>query len=219
LFAGGEHAKNPRVAARKSLCFAILLGAVVTFVFAEPTDVSERVGAAVLAVGGAVWVLALCGDTALPASRRGGIHAFVRNPASLGGFLIAAGIVLFAASEEPRGRWVARTTAPLGLLYFFVVWLPSADAACREWVRRDAGEGGPASVVRDGSKVTPEPNPYLANVPSFVPRLTPWRSSNDPTPPRRTPTIARVATSLVVPLLAAAFALLCHYWGHNWGRV
>jgi hypothetical protein len=168
----------------------LVLGASATILFAEPTPGSIALGGAVIALGALAWILATSSDPAIEPPQRGGMHAFVRHPRLLAGFILATGLVLWAASEEPRGRWVPRTVVPLGLLYFFLGVLPRADAALRERLR----EGGAEGIA------------YLAHVPSFVPRATPWRGV-----PAAPLSLARSAApgSIVWLAAAAAIAFCC----------
>jgi hypothetical protein len=133
--------------------------AAATFLFAEPTSTSMAVGTPLAVAGLLCWFAAALRDDGSCPSERGGIFRHVRNPRELAALLLVIGLTIFAASEERRGRWVPRTVAPLGLLYFFCFHLPVADARVRERVRREGGGRGAA---------------YLTAVPSLVPRLLPW---------------------------------------------
>jgi hypothetical protein len=192
LYLARAISKNAPVRPRVAVVIPTLLYAAATFLFAEPTPASMAIGAPVV-VGGLVgWFAACVGDDGRCPSDRGGVFRYVRNPRELAAFLLAMGFVLFAASEEPRGRWVPRTVAPLGLLYFFAVLLPLADARLRERVRRDGGERGAE---------------YLTAVPSLVPRLRPWgegRVSSAAVPRAILETLAVAAAALALAAGCAA---------------
>jgi protein-S-isoprenylcysteine O-methyltransferase Ste14 len=79
-----------------------------------------------------------------------GPYAFTRNPLYVGSFLIAIGFALVA-------HWLA----VLGVLAFFL--LIYAPTIARE--RANIEQRFPAAYEQ-----------YAANVPAFVPRLTPWRN-------------------------------------------
>ncbi len=143
---------------QRSLAAAGALGLIA---LADPQPATAAIGSVLLAAGGllALWTAAHVprGDAALPPAS--GPFARVRHPSVLAVLLLGAGLVLFAASEGRRGRWVPRTLAPLGLLVLFVEVLPRADARQRAAVRED---GGAASAQ------------WLAEVPALVPRLASW---------------------------------------------
>lgn len=114
----------------------------------------------------------------------------MRNPRELAVLVLAIGLVVLAASEEPRGRWVPRTVAPLGLLAFFVVVLPNADARVRERIALEVGADGA---------------PYLASVPSLLPRLRAWKAA----PHARAVSLGRAAgatLAALAPVVATAVA-------------
>ncbi|HKD99762.1 MAG TPA: hypothetical protein VKE69_02030, partial [Planctomycetota bacterium] len=117
----------------------------------------------------------------------------VRNPELLGALLVAIGIVLLAASEGKRGRWVPRAIAPIGLLVFFADALPVADAALRERTR--------ASGAADAQR-------WLAETPALVPRWTAFRASEpDAAPAPRRRRFAREATLGAFVLVVVALCI------------
>ncbi|MFN0208015.1 MAG: hypothetical protein ACKVS6_17050 [Planctomycetota bacterium] len=148
----------------QDLC-AILIGSILTALFAEPTDISILAGIPVAAAGVLLWFLAAMahplGSAAdVYAWDRGGIYSHVRHPRITAAFLLVAGVLLTCASSGKYGRWVGRSACPLAVLYFFIEALPRADAE----LRRAADAAGDRA------------RNYFTKVPAFLPLLfkNPW---------------------------------------------
>ena len=126
-----------------------------------------------------------------------GPYAHTRNPAYLGSFLALVGVALAAGNlETARGRMVWGLAVLLGLA-FFLSYLPRKFEREYGRLRRLFGN----DLER-----------HAANVPSFWPRLVPWRSGD----PRRF-SWRRVSENHEWPwglVLAAALAAiwLVHSW-------
>jgi hypothetical protein len=175
----------------------LALGAAATVLFAEPTEISMSIGAPILAAGAIAWILAAGSDESAPEPRRGGLYARSRHPRMLAASLLAAGLVVWAASEEPRGRWVPRSVAPLGLLFLFLELLPRADAELRARLRLSEGDEGAR---------------YLEGVPSFRPRVTAWPGASS----AGWSAARAFAPRALAPLVAVAALAYCCYARPGW---
>jgi protein-S-isoprenylcysteine O-methyltransferase Ste14 len=164
----------------------LALGAAATILLAEPTRVSTAVGSVVTLAGLVLRWARAAYERADGKASRAGPFAFVRNPGPLSTFLLAAGLLVLAASEGRRGRWVPRTLVPMGLLVFFAHVLPRADALERARAREPGGGG----------------ERYVAEVPALVPRLSAWRSE-----PASPPSLRRALGTREV-VVAGAVALV-----------
>src|SRR5262245_14167723 len=129
-----------------------------------------------------------------------GPYAYTRNPAYLGSFLAMVGVALAAGNAETmRGRFVWGLSAAL-VLAFFTLYLPRKFAREYGRLRRLFG----ADLDR-----------HAANVPSFWPRLVPWRSGD----PRRF-SWQRISSNHEWPWGVILTVLLAAIWfAHMWSPV
>jgi protein-S-isoprenylcysteine O-methyltransferase Ste14 len=119
-------------------------------IFVRPTAQSLLIGAPIALLG--VLVRAWASGHIMKNDRlaTSGPYAFTRNPLYVGSFLIAIGFAL-----------VAHWTVVVGVcLFFLLIYAPTIS---RE--RANIENRFPAAYEQ-----------YAANVPAFIPRLTPWRN-------------------------------------------
>ena len=131
---------------RLPLGFALAVG---YLLLARPTPAALGAGAAVALAG--VLVRAWASGHIMKNDRlaTSGPYAYTRNPLYFGSFLIACGFALAA-------HW---SLLVLVALFFLLIYVPTMQ---RE--RANIAQRFPGAYAE-----------YAANVPAFVPRLTPWR--------------------------------------------
>jgi protein-S-isoprenylcysteine O-methyltransferase Ste14 len=146
--------------------FGVYVAALLFAVLADPRPATFVAGCGIVAIA---WALRIWAFGHLDKNEHmvtTGPYAYTRNPAYLGSFLAMAGVALAAGNAETtRGRAVWGLALVL-CIAFFAIYLPRKFA--REYGRLQRLFG--AELER-----------HAANVPNFLPRLTPWRSGD----PRR----------------------------------
>lgn len=138
--------------------------AAVLVAFADPRPVTFAIGCAIalLAWFLRIWAFGHLEKNQLMVTT--GPYAHVRNPAYLGSFIAMIGVALAAGNAETRHGLVVWGFALVLVVVFFVAYLPRKFEREYTRLKRLFGE----QVER-----------HAANVPDFVPRLSPWRSGDD----------------------------------------
>lgn len=144
---------------------AVFLSAVVLLALADPRPATFVAGCGLVLLA---WLLRIWAFGHLEKNEvmvTTGPYAHTRNPAYLGSFLALVGVSLGAGNAATvQGRLVWGLAALLALV-FFLFYLPRKFRREYRRLRRLFGD---EQVDR-----------HAANVPDFLPRLTPWRSGDD----------------------------------------
>jgi len=138
---------------------AALLAGPVLLLAAQPVLPFFVAGAVVAALGEALRVWATGHLRKNQDVITTGPYAHVRNPLYVGTFLVITGLIIAAASLEPRGLVLLGVALPLFWIVFFGYYLPYK---CR------------VETARLERRFDDRAKHYNASVPSFVPRWRPY---------------------------------------------
>jgi protein-S-isoprenylcysteine O-methyltransferase Ste14 len=144
---------------------AVYLSAIAVLSLADPRPVSFAAGCVFVALAWLlrVWAFGHLEKNELMVTT--GPYAHTRNPAYLGSFLALVGVSLAAGNAETtQGRTVWILAAVLAVA-FFAFYLPRKFRREYSRLRRLFGDE--------------QVDLHAANVPDFLPRLTPWRSGQE----------------------------------------
>jgi protein-S-isoprenylcysteine O-methyltransferase Ste14 len=151
---------SKKLTPRKFIVYVCSLG---VLLLSKPHPVLFTVGVCIVFLGEALRMWA-CGhlrknqDVIVS-----GPFAYVKNPLYLGTFLILVGFCLAASHPERPSRYVLYVCLPLFLAVFLLYYFPYKVRVEGDRLRRRFGE---------------KFDEYDKHVPNFIPRLTPYKASN-----------------------------------------